>query len=396
MAVEHPNLLALDPRPLFFPVANVAEIGLEPPGNRHGQPVRVWARALAGMQKEAVVLNGATGRAWRLVSDEGPYLAGHDIGPCPLSFLTTGMVASVMDAIDDAARNSGVGVGHIELVLDNYYTMEGSARAGTMTGGARNPRLTVQVGAGGDDRAIEGVITDALATVPVGALLSGGHPSLFTLVHNGREIEPARVAGVGRPAERDPGERFAEVVTADLPAGTDPIRKLVDAARVEATPGGVNTSLQEHQSRTLHVRGTCTRREDGVKVIEQSLFSPIGSTFRYLSDEAPERGGRGLAPDAASYVAAGIGFCFMTQLGRYAEIVRKDLRDYRIVQDLHLSDGSGPARAAPVETHVFVDSGEDDDFARTLLDMGEQTCFLHALCRSDVELEVAIGEDVQV
>jgi uncharacterized OsmC-like protein len=157
---------------------------------------------------------------------------------------------------------------------------------------------------------------------------------------------------------------------------------------VEAAPGGIDSSLQEHQSRTLHVRGSCIRREDGVKEIEQNLFSPIGSTFRYLCDEAPERGGRGLAPDSATYVAAGIGFCFMTQLGRYAEIVRKDLRDYRIVQDLHLSEGAGPAVASPVETHLFVDSGEDDEFARTLLDMGEQTCFLHALCRTDLEIEI--------
>jgi hypothetical protein len=69
------------------------------------------------------------------------------------------------------------------------------------------------------------------------------------------------------------------------------------------------------------VRGICTLREDGVKQVELRLYNPHGSVFYSLSDEAPENGGRGLAPDAASYLSAGIGFCFMTQFGRYASIV---------------------------------------------------------------------------
>ena len=59
------------------------------------------------MQKEALVINGATGKAWRFASDEGAYLAGHDIGPCPLSFLTTGMVASYMNEITALAASRG-------------------------------------------------------------------------------------------------------------------------------------------------------------------------------------------------------------------------------------------------------------------------------------------------
>jgi hypothetical protein len=107
-------------------------------------------------------------------------------------------------------------------------------------------------------------------------------------------------------------------------------------------------------------------------------------------------GGRGLAPDAASYISAGIAFCFMTQLGRYAKIARKDLRDYRIVQDTHFSPGgathgTGQAgRAEPVETDVYIESGEDDEFARLALDMSEQTCFLHALCRSELRARIRI------
>jgi hypothetical protein len=86
----------------------------------------------------------------------------------------------------------------------------------------------------------------------------------------------------------------------------------------------------------------------------------------------------------------------MTQFGRYAKIARKDLRDYRIVQDTHFSLGGASANtgkaghADPVETHVFLQSGENDEFARLALDMSEQTCFLHALCKTDLKTRVSI------
>ena len=78
-------MLGSDPRPVFFPVANASRLGLLPPESRGGIPERTWIRSLGGMQKEALVLNGATGLTWHLVSDEGPYLAGHDRAPCPLA-----------------------------------------------------------------------------------------------------------------------------------------------------------------------------------------------------------------------------------------------------------------------------------------------------------------------
>ena len=43
-----------------------------------------------------------------------------------------------------------------------------------------------------------------------------------------------------------------------------------------------------------------------------------------------------------------------------------------------------------METHVYLDSPEDSDFARKALDMGERTCFLHALCRTDLKTKVRI------
>ena len=120
------------------------------------------------------------------------------------------------------------------------------------------------------------------------------------------------------------------------------------------------------QTRTLHLRGICTVRSDGVKLIEQHLFNPHGSIFRLLSDEAPANGGGGRAPDAGSYISAGIGFCFMTQFGRFAKIASRQLDGYRIVQDTRFAPGD----ADPVETHVYLDTPEADAFAREVLDVG--------------------------
>lgn len=376
---------------------NAAAIGLIAPEDRLGTAVRTWVRSLGGMQKEAVVVNGATGSAWRLVSDEGPYLAGHDRAPCPLCTFITGMVSSYMNEIEALAATRGLEIDDIELTLQNHYSMEGSALAGTMLGGALHPELSVQIVADADAADLDELVHDAVAASPVNGLLHGVQDSLFALSWNGARIPVGRVQGLEAEIEADPGSRFSEVEIADVPVAEDLMVKVKPAEQVEGVPGGVNTSLQESQSRRLHVQARCRRRDDGVKVIHENLFRPIGSEFRFLSDEAPAAGGAGLAPDAATYLSAGLGFCFMTQFGRYASITKKRLDEYRIVQDTHFSPGVGssgrpePGRAEPVETHVYLVTPEGEDFARMTLDMGERTCFLHATCRTDLDLDVTLS-----
>lgn len=67
--------------PPFFKLANANDVGIDVPENRKGDALRTWVRSLSGFQKEALVRSAKTGDAWRLVSDEGPYLNGHDAAP---------------------------------------------------------------------------------------------------------------------------------------------------------------------------------------------------------------------------------------------------------------------------------------------------------------------------
>jgi OsmC-like protein len=391
MTTDSSNPLVECGKPLFFKVDGARGAAAGPPPVRLGDALRVCVRSLSLMQKEALVASARTGAVWRLASDEGAYLAGLDAAPCPLAFMTTGMISSFMSEILGLAKRRNIEVSAIRLVQDNFYTMVGSALQGTMTGGAKDVELAAEISSPADHDALTRLVADATAASPVNGLLRGSMQSLFTLTHNGRELAPTRARRLRGAVPPDPAASF----DAAMPAPGDwtgLIRRGGMTSKAAHSVTLVNDSLAEQQNRLLHLRGICMLREDGVKEIEQQLFNPHGSIFRFLCDEAPGNGGRGRAPDAASYLSAGIAFCFMTQLGRYAKIARKALDGYGVVQDTHLSlAGAGEAgRAEPIETHVFLDGPQGDDFARAALDMGERTCFLHALAKTDLNVRVRV------
>ena len=92
----------------------------------------------------------------------------------------------------------------------------------------------------------------------------------------------------------------------------------------------------------------------------------------------------------------------MTQLGRYAQIVKMGLKSYSIVLD-NAFKLSGSAQdknlrieAKPVDTHLFVNLDGPDESARKLLKMGERTCFLHAAMRTrnPTQLRAEINEEL--
>ena len=382
-------------KPLFFRVENGDEIGFSAPEIRKGEAVRLAVRSLSAMQKEALVASARSGVVWRLASDEGAYLDGQDEAPCPLAFFTTGMVAATMNEILALAEQRHIAINDIRLIQDNYYTMQGSALKGTMVGGARNVELEAQIDSGASHEALTELVADATAASPLGGLMRAATESQFTLSHNGREIKPGRALPIGGPALADPGDQFdgAQAASGNW---SGLISRNGMTPQTAETTSYQGSSLADNQDRILHVRGICTLRGDGMKEIEQHLYNPRGSIFHFLCEEAPQNGGKGRAPDAASYISAGIGFCFMTQFGRYAKIVKKPLAECRILQETHFSLGGAsggtgrPGETDPVETHVYLKTGEDDDFARTGLDMSEQTCFLHAFCKAELKTKVRV------
>lgn len=398
MAKAAENMIADSGLAPFFKVTNADAVGIDAPADRRGDALRTWVRSLSGFQKEALVRSARTGLTWRLVSDEGAYLNGFDAAPCPLAFLSTGMVASYMNEIVALAGAQGVEMRRLRLIQDNFYTMKGSMAKRTMIGGAEPVQLQVEVEVDCDldDGALHGLLMDAIHASPLNGLMRGRKESLFKLAKGGAELPTGRVAELEAPLFPDPQDRFAvakpqaSALALVQPVGKTPKK---DVALGTAAPA---SSLADEQDRRLNIGAIATMRADGIKEIRQMTYSPHGTSFRFLSEEAPANGGQGRAPDANTYISAGIALCFMTQFGRFVSMQKLHMPDYRIVQDTHFSlggasGGTGKAGDAdPVETHVYLDTTESDAVAQEMLDISEQTCFLHAFCRTDLKTRLKV------
>jgi len=393
-----PNVLEGSGKPLFFKVSNPQDIGISAPVNRKGDALQTWVRSLSVFQKEALVISARTGDIWRLVSDEGPYLNGHDAAPCPLAFLSAGMVASYMNEITALAKLQNVTIRRLKLIQDNYYTSVGSFPKRTMVGGALPVELTVEIDCDLEGSELTSFLMSAVHASPLNGLMRGQLESLFALSHNGHEIAPGKSKRIAGDIYPDVADQFD--VALQLHGGPDePLVRKLGITKKKAVAGGTaaaGSSLAAEQNRTLNIGAECTLREDGLKEIVQLQYSPHGTSFQFLSDEAVVNGGQGRAPDANSYISAGIGFCFMTQFGRFAKTVKYDLQDYRIIQDSHFSLGGASGNtgkageADPLETHCYLHTAENEDAAREMLDMGEQMCFLHAFCRTDMKTKLKV------
>ena len=383
--------------PLYYIAGNAEQAGFQMPPNPHGQSLRTWVRSLGGMQKEALVVSAATGTAWRFASDEGAHLGGHNQAPNPLTYLSTGMISSYMTEITALAEQRQIKLRDLELTLENFYYREGDFRAGTMNSGALPPELHVTCEADCDDATLNTLLYEGVAASPLNGLALGSHPSLFTLVHNGVAITPQQVTPLDAEPFPNPGDNFAGLVPAsESPAVPSLIEKLAETdehyialqkSRPELPDLGPDKQL-------LHMHSSCVQRPDGVKEIHKVQFGTEAPNWHFLSDEGESFGGQGRAPDAASLISAGIGLCFMTQLGRYAHMAKLPLNGYSIIQDTHFSLGGAsggtgqPGVAQAIETHVYMETDATDDVAQSILGVGERTCFLHAFCRDDLKPKV--------
>ena len=381
----------------FFELSNPYEIGLESPPEKECEAMRTCVRSLSGFQKEALVRPSGQGIIWRLVSDEGPYLNGYDEAPCPLAFLTVGMAASYMDEIAALAEIRGIEYEGLRVEVDSFYTMKGSMQKRTMVGGAEPVEIRVGGRFDASLETVQSLVADGVVASPVHGLIRGKLANAFALASNGFELETAGAKQIAGSRMADPHSCFERAKYADHgpklyeAVGETPRKKV----ELGTSKGG--SSLSDDQNRRLNIGAISVMRDDGIKEIQQMQYSPHGTSFRFLSQRVEGRGGNCRAPDALSLVSAGIGFCFMTQFGRFASMCGFDLPEYRIVQDTKFSLGGATGRtgksgkAEAIETHVYLVTEEDADVAREMLDVSEKTCFLHALCRTDLKPRINLA-----
>jgi len=338
------------------------------------------------MQKEAIVWHGNDKPAWRLICDEGHYLNGTDLAPPPLAFFSAGMASIFTAVIDDELSKFGPNHSNLIVEQDAYYAMDGSALRGTMTATADSVVLRVSSASDATHRDMAEQLSAAISRTAVESLMRTCLSDTFAINRNGAAISTGDVHPSSAPGPGDPEGLFENAgIPAENDQEKDIIMKLEAAESVFHAQHGVGAALKEQQRRTLLIRSQVTLREDGLQQIRVQIHRPIGSVFQFLVDESS---GGGRAPDGLSYVAAGIAFCYMTQLGRYVQIARKNVNHYNVVQDTRFDLAGGIA--FPVDTHVYLTTTEDESTCRKIVDMAEQTCFLHAACRMSNKTKLSV------
>ncbi len=342
------------------------------------------------MQKEAIVDYPATGTRWRMVCDEGPYLNGTDLAPFPLGFFAAGLAASFMSEFLAEAVRRDIHIDSLTLAQNNYYTMQGSILRGTMVAGAKSVDVCFAASGNASGEAMLDVAeTAVLARSPASACLRAELSGTFAIARNGEELAPPQQPAVP-VAMPDPAAVFDNLQPAtDAPTMAEIITKSgQNSISVAAAANPVG--LQADQDRIVHVRTQAQLRDDGIKAITAQCVQPVSTPFTFLSDDSRAVGGQERAPSGLAYLSCGVAFCFMTQLGRYAQIAKQRLHGYRIVQENGFGLArTGEASADPVRTQVSVDTDEDEQATRKMIEMGERTCYLHTSYRQSIPIRVS-------
>jgi uncharacterized OsmC-like protein len=385
------------PQPLVFPVPGGASLAPVPapvagPG---AFGFRVDARSLAGMQKEAIVWPLPSGNGWRMLCDEGPYLNGTDLAPFPLGFFAAGLHFCFLNRLVSLAPAHGVAIDSLESAQTTRYTMTGSALRGDMTGGAIPAEISVKLRSAAAPEAVAKLVRMAECCSPGQAVMRTVLANTFSLRLNGIPVVAGGVASSPASGIPDPAENFASLKSAS-PANPPRtlLSKTATARELEGVEGGVGSSLKSEQKRSLQINAQARLLDGGSLECSTQLISPLGSTFRFVS-QMDRAGEERLAPPPLAYLSAGVAFCFMTQLGRYAQIVKLPLDAYRVVQFSSFRQGAAPphgspcAEAGPLDTHLFLDGELSAEAAARCLRMSEQTCFLHAAMRGSFPTRVA-------
>ncbi len=313
--------------PLVFKLDNSGDDLLSAPREGKRLQYRTATRALAGMQKEALVSDSGSGSCWRVVCDEGPWLSGTDLAPFPLGFFTAGLVASYMSEFLSHARREDVEVNELEVMVDNLYGMEGSLMRGTMVGSALPVEVTFTASTSANHSMVQKLAYLAVSSSPADAYLRNAVDSLFSLNHNGEKIPVTLVAATSTPQPAAPGTLFGQAGPAEK-SGYDSniLERLDDEDSLGGEKLGTERSsavgLADQQKRQVHVRGVGTLRADGMKALKVACFQPVGSVFHFLSDDSSAVGGQERAPSGHAGSITLVTTCLFHQ------IMQKGIADF--------------------------------------------------------------------
>lgn len=106
------------------------------------------------------------------------------------------------------------------------------------------------------------------------------------------------------------------------------------------------------------------------------------SQFEVFADEGPRMGGDNSAPRPLTYFLLSVGFCALTQLHRYSDMLKVNLREQKVtVRSGFRTDGSvlqGTIQASTVDFEIDFDVESDDppDRVAACIRAAEAGCFV--------------------
>jgi hypothetical protein len=375
--------------PLAFKVRN----GITPRVVSSETPARdvfkVEARTMGGHQKEVLVTEGEGGTVWRLTSDEGAILKGSDLAPFPLAFYNAGLHADFVKRALQIARSKEIALTIDSVKLMNQYYFQGSFFSGTGKGSAEAVTVHVNARSNYSREKVQEILDLAIIASPAHATLAYAQRNTFALYVNGRRCPVIRVASSLASDETDPFK--AHNSTPTPLKDTDDMSTIIE--RIALEENGIALPLLPSEGRVQIVIPGTSSPIDADGLIATTVTPRAGHAFRITCDESSNSGS---APTGLSSIAASIAFCYMTQFTRYIEHRKHKVRAIRFVQTLpftltgNASDGSLVGGLEPVDTHVFLNADEPDEVLQNLLEVAENTCYLHAALRSTLPSRVSL------
>ena len=349
----------------------------------NGGVIKVEAHQMAGHQKEGIVTEGAHGTAWRLSSDEGKHLKGTDLAPFPLGFFNAGLQSDLYGRIVALAAARSIPVSAVEIRLTNHYWLTGSFIQGTGEGHAEAPDIDVHVQSNASSETIASLIAAAMDASPAIAFIrSPLTANTFALYVNGRRRDVDGIVNSPATGIEDPYRVYAQAPRPlDPGARRDLIEKtgVVEQGTVELAAPNINNKL------IRNIVGDGKSLGHGLYETDTFLGVPGSSHFRLISDESAAD----TAPSGLGLLSAAISFCYMTQLARYIENMKFNIRHVRLVQFTPFTAGA-KASAGMIDTHLFLNGEAPVETHLQLLTIAARTCYLHAAAKTPVDPVVRI------
>ncbi|MCE2947224.1 MAG: hypothetical protein ACK515_05675 [bacterium] len=381
--------------PLAFKVAQGARRPAVVRNEAGTDVIKVEARHLSHHQKEAVVTEGSTGSAWRIASDEGPQLGGTNLAPFPLGVFNAGLHGDLVNRILAVAGAMKLPIDGLDVYLENRYSLTGSFVRGDAVGEAEPTRIRIALRSDAGPAEVLAMIRRAMAASPAMAALRTPLENTFAIYVNGRR---RTVSALPASTAADASDPF--MVYSRPPRPLDAAADFADLIVKGANePGTRPLSPASPTGRVVRPVIGKSRLVDPAGVVETDTWLGLpGSThFAIRTDERPGLGRAGdQGPSGLACVAAGVAFCYTTQLLRYIENMKLAIGGVRMVQYTpyrlagSLAGGDLVGAALPVDTHLFLNGEAPDEIHEKLQKIAAVTCYLHASLAAALAPEVVV------